>query len=356
MTPTQTSDAVSPDVKRPSSAQPLLRVDDLRVYFDMDGGQTVRAVDGVSFELREGETLGIVGESGSGKSVTNLAIMRLLPVPPARMASGRIVFEGVDLLGLDETAMRTIRGNRIAMIFQDPMTSLNPFLRISTQLAEVLELHQGLSRQEIRERCIDMLGKVGIPEPHRRIDAYPHQFSGGMRQRVMIAMALLCNPRLLIADEPTTALDVTIQAQILDLMRQLTRELGTALILVTHDLGVVAGIADRVMVMYAGHAMETAPVGELFDNPRHPYTVALLRCLPRIDAGEKERLFTIGGMPPDLSRTPPGCPFHPRCPLAEARCRTEFPDPVEVAEGHWSWCWRADDAPAIASTRAEAAS
>jgi oligopeptide transport system ATP-binding protein len=324
---------------------PLLDIRDLATSFRTEEG-TVRAVDGISLTLAPGETLGLVGESGSGKSVANLSILRLIPDPPGRIERGQVLLKGVDLLKLPERDMRDLRGRRVAMVFQDPMTSLNPFLKVSRQLTEVLEVHERLGRSAARERALDMLVQVGIPDAARRFDAYPHQFSGGMRQRVMIAMALLCKPELLLADEPTTALDVTIQAQILELMRGLTRELGTSVILVTHDLGVVAGMAQRVAVMYAGRIVELAPVGPLFAAPRHPYTIGLLRSLPaRADAGgRRQRLASIPGRPPNLAQLPPGCPFAPRCPWAHERCTAERPPLREVAPGQSSACWIDDPA------------
>ena len=315
----------------------LLSVRDLRVEFRTEDG-IVRAVDGVSFDLERGRTLGLVGESGSGKSVTNLALLRLVPDPPGRIAGGSIRLAGTDLLALSEREMRGVRGKRIAMIFQDPMTSLNPYLRVARQLTEVLELHEGCTRDAARRRSIEMLERVGIPEASRRIDDYPHQFSGGMRQRVMIAMALLCKPEVLIADEPTTALDVTIQAQILDLIRDLRDEFATAVVLITHDLGVVAGLADDVAVMYAGHIVEHAPTKSLFAAPQHPYTLGLMRCIPRLDRDE-ERLTPIPGRPPDLVHLGPGCPFEPRCSFVLERCTRERPELVERDTAHAAACW-----------------
>jgi oligopeptide transport system ATP-binding protein len=315
----------------------LLRVRDLRTYFDEDG-RVVRAVDGVSFEIRRGETLGIVGESGSGKSVTSLSIMRLVPSPPGRIAGGEIVFDGQPLLDASAAEMRSVRGRRIAMIFQDPMTSLNPFMRIGQQLAEVTRLHLGYSRRQARDHAVRMLELVGIPDAARRVDEYPHQFSGGMRQRVMIAMALSCEPALLIADEPTTALDVTIQAQILELIGRLRRDSGTSVILITHDLGVVAGMADRVVVMYAGHIFESAATDALFGRPANPYTKGLLLSVPNPAAPTGQALYQIPGLPPDVAHLPPGCPFAPRCERAQAICRAEFPPFIEVAPRHSSLC------------------
>jgi len=319
----------------------LLQVKDLKTkFFTQDG--VVNAVDGVSFDLAEGETLGIVGESGCGKSVTALSIMRLIPMPPGKIVNGEIIFEGEDLLKLDEDEIRKIRGCKIAMIFQDPMTSLNPVLTIGRQISESLELHMKLGKSDARKRSIELLEMVGIPAAAQRIDGYPHQFSGGMRQRVMIAMALSCRPQLLLADEPTTALDVTIQAQILELIKSLSKELGTAVILITHNMGVVAGMAQKLMVMYAGHAVEKASTREVFANPRHPYTLGLLRSIPRLDEKRRERLIPIDGLPPDLIDMPPGCPFQPRCSFAIDRCRAETPVLTQVANGgepHEIACW-----------------
>ena len=321
---------------------PLLSVRDLRTWF-AEEGLTARAVDGVSFDVEPGETLGIVGESGSGKSVTNLSIMRLVPSPPGRIVSGQILFDGVDLLGLSSEDMRRIRGRRIAMIFQDPMTSLNPFMRVSQQLMEVTQLHLGHSRAQAYEHAVQMLEMVGIPDARRRAEGYPHELSGGMRQRVMIAMALSCRPELLIADEPTTALDVTIQAQILDLIRTLKRETGTSVVLITHDLGVVAGMTDRILVMYAGRVFESAPTAEIFARPGNPYTQGLLLSVPDPTDDSPGELYQIPGLPPDVANLPPGCPFAPRCPRAEGVCRSEFPPYVQVAAAHHSLCHFAAD-------------
>ncbi len=290
----------------------LLEVRDLVVRFRTHDG-TVHAVNGVSLDVEEGETLGLVGESGCGKSVTNLAVMRLLPRPAGRIEGGQVRFEGIDLAGVPESQMREIRGRDIAMIFQDPMTSLNPVLTIEEQMVETIRAHRDVGRGEARDRAIELLRTVGIPRPENRLKSYPHHFSGGMRQRVMIAMALALEPKLLIADEPTTALDVTIQAQVLELLQRLTTERGTAVILITHDLGVVAGMAHRINVMYAGFVVETALTTDLFARPRHPYTVGLLHSIPRLDAVEGEPLIPIEGTPPDLRRAPVGCPFAPRC-------------------------------------------
>ncbi len=320
---------------------PLLSVRNLRTYFDTDEG-TEKAVDGVDFELGRGKTLGIVGESGSGKSVTNLSIMGLVPDPPGRVVGGEIEFDGQDLLSLDAEQMRHMRGDRIAMIFQDPMTSLNPFMRVSNQLMEMTRLHRGYGKAEAFQHAVKMLDLVGIPDARSRARSYPHEFSGGMRQRVMIAMALSCDPELLIADEPTTALDVTIQAQILDLIRQMKREMGTSVILVTHDLGVVAGMADEVVVMYAGRIFERAPTEALFHRSANPYTRGLLRSVPGASS-EPGELYQIPGLPPHLSRLPSGCPFAPRCDRATEQCRAEFPPFVEVAPNHRSLCHVAEE-------------
>jgi oligopeptide transport system ATP-binding protein len=320
----------------------LLSIQDLRTYFKTDEG-TVRAVDGVSFDVREGECLGVVGESGSGKSVTQITVLGLIPQPPGFIESGQILFDGEDLLQKSDDEMRQIRGNRITMIWQDPMSSLNPFLKISRQLVEPLEIHRNMNRDEARKLAIEMLEKVGIPGAAERFDQYPHQFSGGMRQRVMIAMALLCRPQLLIADEPTTALDVTIQAQILELMKDLRQDFGTSVILITHDLGVVAGMADRIVVMYAGKVMEEAPATQLFHHPAHPYTVGLLKSVPRLDRGRAQRLVPIEGRTPDTSKEIVGCPFAPRCKWAVDKCREEFPEKHHLSEGHESYCWRAEE-------------
>ena len=302
----------------------LLEVEDLRVHFHTDDG-VVRAVDGLTYTLDRGETLGIVGESGCGKSVSTMALMRLLPEPPARI-TGNVRFDGEDVLALPKRRMREIRGNRIAMIFQDPMTCLNPFLKVSTQIIEAIKLHTDLRGDRARARGIESLERVGIPGAPERFDQYPHQFSGGMRQRVMIAMALACEPELLIADEPTTALDVTIQAQILELIKSLVVEDRMALILITHALGVVAGVCERIAVMYGGRFVETAPTGPLFATPQHPYTEALLKAVPRLDEEGHHRLTAIDGMPPRLDRELAACAFAPRCPLVEDRCRAEAPE------------------------------
>ncbi len=324
------------------AGQALLEVQDLKTYFDTDEG-TVRAVDGVSFAIDRGECVGIVGESGSGKSVCQISVLGLIPSPPGRIAGGSVMFDGQELVGAKEDGLRRIRGNRISMIWQDPMSSLNPFLRISRQLIEPLEVHKGMNRADAREAAIEMLKKVGIPGPRERIDQYPHQFSGGMRQRVMIAMALLCQPELLIADEPTTALDVTIQAQILQLIKNLRVDLGTSVIVITHDLGVVAGMAERIIVMYAGRIMEKASATDLFRRPSHPYTVGLLKSVPRLDRGASERLIPIEGRPPNTSKPIAGCPFAPRCGWAEERCFTERPPLRLLDDDHESACWRGEE-------------
>jgi peptide/nickel transport system ATP-binding protein len=320
----------------------LLRVDDLRThFFTLDG--VTRAVDGVSLSIEPGETLGIVGESGCGKSVTALSILRLLPPKLGRIVSGSIRFDGRDLLALSEAEMRDIRGNRIAMIFQEPMTSLNPVLTVGDQIAEAAVIHQNKSRSEAMAHAVEMLRLVRIPDAERRVRDYPHQFSGGMRQRVMIAMALCCNPRLLIADEPTTALDVTIQAQILKLMLELKGRFGAAVMLITHDLGVVAETCQRVIVMYAGRKVEEAPVLELFDRPMHPYTRGLMASIPsrRLEKSAR-RLQEIPGIVPSLREPIPGCPFAPRCSFASDQCRSEAPAFTEHAAGHWAACWHVD--------------
>jgi len=314
----------------------LLEVKNLRTYFETDDG-VVKAVDGISFDLERGQTLGIVGESGSGKSVTNLSIIRLIPEPPGKIVSGEVVFNGNDLLLQSNEAIRKIRGRRIAMIFQDPMTSLNPFMKISKQLMEMTQLHLGHTKTQARAHAIRMLETVGIPDAHARADSYPHEFSGGMRQRVMIAMALSCEPELLIADEPTTALDVTIQAQILELIKKLKRETGTSVILITHDLGVVAGMTDHVIVMYAGKIFEQAPTNELFAKPGNPYTKGLLRSVPDPTA-EQGKLYQIPGLPPDVAHLKPGCPFAPRCDRVEEICKQEFPPFVQLNADHHSLC------------------
>ena len=299
----------------------------------------VHAVNGISYELAQGEALGIVGESGCGKSVSALSLMRLLPEPPAQVKADSIVFDGVDLLSLPLDQMRSVRGKQIAMIFQDPMTSLNPVLTVGRQITEALEEHLGYDHQQAERQAVELLELVGIPAARERVRQYPHQFSGGMRQRAMIAMALSCRPKLLIADEPTTALDVTIQAQILDILRRLRRDLGMALILITHDLGVVAGMCDRIAVMYAGFVVENAPTGVLFENPSHPYTLGLLRSVPRLDRKTDEDLPSIEGAPCDLANLPLGCPFADRCSFAVDRCQVENPPLEAIAPDHVVRCW-----------------
>jgi oligopeptide transport system ATP-binding protein len=326
----------------------LLEVKDLATHFFTQDG-VVKAVDGISYNLAEGEVLGVVGESGCGKSVHALSIMRLVANPPGRTVGGEILFEGENLLDMDDSEMRHIRGNRIAMVFQEPMTSLNPVLTIGRQLTETLELHQNMARQEAHARAAELLQTVGIPDAESRLSDYPHQFSGGMRQRVMIAMALSCNPRLIIADEPTTALDVTIQAQILELMRELAEEFGTAMVIITHNLGVVARYAHRVVVMYAGKIVETGTANDIYRNPRHPYTLALLNSVPRLDATERVRLDAIQGLPPDLVDLPQGCSFAPRCKYAYERCTQETPILVETDTNHTSACWRHDELTEVAA-------
>jgi peptide/nickel transport system ATP-binding protein len=327
-------------VKTAPGGTPLLEVRGLRTSFAVEGGE-FHAVDGVDFVLERGRTLGIVGESGCGKSVTALSIMGLVPQPPGRIAGGEVLFDGVDLLKLAPGRIRDLRGDQLSMIFQEPMTSLNPAFTIGDQITEAILRHRDVTAAAAREQAIEMLERVRIPSPRQRIDEYPHKLSGGMRQRVMIAMALACNPKLLIADEPTTALDVTIQAQILELMRALRSELGTAIVLITHDLGVIAELADEVIVMYAGRVVERCAVPALFADPQHPYTIGLLGSIPRLDI-EQERLTAIEGFVPDAASMPDGCSFHPRCPFAVDRCRTAPPPELrEVRPGHHAACWRA---------------
>ena len=322
----------------------LLEINDLRTHFFTNAG-VVKAVDGVSFDLQEGESLALVGESGCGKSITALSIMRLIPSPPGRIVSGTIEFLGDNLLAQDEQTMRDIRGNRIGMVFQEPMTSLNPVLTIGRQLTEAVQRHLGLSSQAATDRAAELLTLVGISDARRRLSGYPHEFSGGMRQRVMIAMALSCSPKLLIADEPTTALDVTIQAQILELIQDVQRELGIAVIIITHNLGVVARYVDRINVMYAGRIVERGALHEIFDDPRHPYTQGLLASVPRLDRPKGARLVPIDGMPPDLSRLPDGCAFRDRCPSAIERCAIDVPSMLPLQgenSGRLVACWAAD--------------
>jgi len=317
---------------------PLLELQDLVVHFHtLDG--VVHAVNGASYAVTAGQTLGIVGESGCGKSVSVLSVMRLIPEPPGEIVAGRVLYRGQDLLRLDKLHVQTIRGKEIAMVFQDPMTSLNPVLTIGQQISETMVVHEGMDKREARHQAIKLLETVGIPQPEDRYSDYPHQFSGGMRQRAMIAMALSCHPNVLIADEPTTALDVTIQAQIVDLVKDLRDRLGMAMIWITHDLGVVAELADRVVVMYAGFIVEEADVFTLFETPCHPYTLALLKSLPRVDSVSNEKLATIRGSPPDCLHLPPGCPFVPRCAFVVERCQRENPTLQHIASGHKIACW-----------------
>lgn len=319
----------------------LLKVTDLATYFRTEEG-TVKAVDGVDFEVHRGEVLGVVGESGCGKSMTSMSILRLVPQPQGRIERGSLMFEGTDLLSLNEEQMRSIRGNKIALISQDPMTSLNPVLTVGEQIMEAIQLHQGLDKHAAKQKAIEMLRKVGIPSPEKRVDEYPHQFSGGMRQRVIIAMALSCEPKLLIADEPTTALDVTIQAQILDLMREIKEKYQAGIMLITHDLGVVAEMCDWVTVMYAGKVVESTDVYTLFKTPQHPYTIGLLKSIPRLD-DIKDRLDPIDGQPPSLSKIPKGCSFAPRCPEAVSQCRETEPQLRLVGPNQYARCLRRDE-------------
>ena len=326
----------------------LLEVNNLRTYFEGEGND-VKAVDGVSFAIERGETVGLVGESGSGKSVSGLTIMRLVPCPPGRIVGGEVRFEGVDLLQASPEQMRRVRGKEIAMIFQEPMTSLNPVLTIGRQISEILQRHLGVSRHDARAQAVGLLKQVQIANPEQRLSQYPHHLSGGMRQRVMFAMALACKPKLILADEPTTALDVTIQAQVLEMMSELSAKFGVAMILVTHNLGVVARYANRVHVMYAGKVVEKAPTRELFENPRHPYTLGLLRSVPRPDLDPNRRLEPISGSPPDLSELPSGCSYHPRCPFATDLCRSREPVLTGVGAGHESACWYAGQLDVLAA-------
>jgi oligopeptide/dipeptide ABC transporter ATP-binding protein len=317
-------------------------MEDLRTYFYTSEG-VVKAVDGVSWDVNEGETVALVGESGSGKSVSALSVMRLVPEPPGRTLSGRIMFDGEDLVQMPQRQLRRIRGNQISMIFQEPMTSLNPVLTVKRQLTETMELHLKLKKAEAKERAIDLLRLVGISDPESRVESYPHQFSGGMRQRVMIAIALSCNPKLIIADEPTTALDVTIQAQVLEVMNDVAKQFNTAVLLITHNLGVVARYAHRVNVMYAGHIVERGVARDIYANPMHPYTLGLLKSVPRLDEPRKSKLQPIEGSPPDLAHLPVGCPFQPRCRFAVEKCSEENPPLLPVGEGHMSACWVASE-------------
>ena len=330
----------------------LLEVDDLKMYFHTQDG-VVKAVDGVSYTLDRGETLGVVGESGSGKSVTSLTIMGLIEMPPGRIEGGDVRYRGKSLLQMSDEEMQHIRGNDIAMIFQDPMTSLNPVYTIGRQLGEGLRLHRGYTKEQATQRAIELLGLVGIPNPEQRVKDYPHQFSGGMRQRVMIAMALACDPDILIADEPTTALDVTIQAQIVELMKEMQEKNGNAIIMITHDLGVVADVADKIMVMYAGSPVEMGTADEIFYEPHHPYTWGLMRSIPKAETGEKKPLTPIEGNPPSLVHVPAGCSFAPRCPYATDKCRAEKPGRVQVSEGHFARCHYAADESFVAKNAPE---
>ena len=315
----------------------LLEVDDLKMYFHTEDG-VVRAVDGVSYTLDRGETLGVVGESGSGKSVTHMTMMGLIPMPPGKIEGGSVLYRGHDLLNMPEAQMQHVRGNDIAMIFQDPMTSLNPVYKIGKQVGEGLRLHRGYSKEQALKRAVELLDAVGIPEPEKRVNEYPHQFSGGMRQRVMIAMALACDPDILNADEPTTALDVTIQAQIIELMQEMQEKNGNAIVMITHDLGVVADIADKIMVMYAGRPVEFGTADEIFYESRHPYTWGLIRSIPEQATDEKKPLTPIHGNPPALSNLPKGCVFSPRCPFATDKCRAERPAKFQTGTGHYAAC------------------
>lgn len=319
----------------------LLEIEELHTQFFTSAG-TVRAVDGISYNVDEGETVAIVGESGCGKSVGAMSILRLIPWPPGKVVKGSIKFQNKNLLSLSDAEMRKIRGNDIAMIFQEPMTSLNPVLSIGLQLTETLQHHLGMAEEDCHARALELLGMVGISEPDRRLEQYPHHLSGGMRQRVMIAMALACEPKLIIADEPTTALDVTIQAQILELMKELTRKMGVAMIIITHNLGVVARYADRVNVMYAGKIVETGTAEEVYLRPKHPYTLALLKSVPRIDHPRGQKLDPVDGQPPDLARLDDGCPFRPRCRFATDKCETSNPSLEDVGKGHQTACWNND--------------
>jgi oligopeptide/dipeptide ABC transporter ATP-binding protein len=341
----QASRAESADPHDATALPAVLEIDDLKTHFFTEAG-VVRAVDGVSYSVRKGETLGVVGESGCGKSVTALSILRLVADPPGRIVGGAIRFQGRNLLDLDQRGMESVRGNDISMIFQEPMTSLNPLFTVGHQISEAIAVHQGVSKREAWRMAVEMLRRVSIPQPEERAHSYPHQMSGGMRQRVMIAMALSCNPQVLIADEPTTALDVTIQAQILDLLRELQQAYGMAIILITHDMGVVAENADRVIVMYAGRKVEEAEVDDLFERPIHPYTRGLLASIPHLDeaseaAASRTRLNEIKGLVPSLMRLPQGCSFAPRCTYATDQCRAAFPPLERHWPGHWVACWHA---------------
>jgi len=320
----------------------LLEIEDLQTHFFTSAG-VVKAVDGVSYTVDEGETVAVVGESGCGKSVTAMSILRLIPWPPGKIIGGKINFDGQDLLKLTEEEMRNIRGRDIGMIFQEPMTSLNPVLTIGLQLTETLMAHTDITEEKARDRAIELLGLVGISEPERRLTQYPHHLSGGMRQRVVIAMALSCDPKLIIADEPTTALDVTIQAQILELMKDLTKSMGVAMIVITHNLGVVARYADRVNVMYAGRIIESGTARDIYYNPKHPYTLALLKSIPRMDQARQAKLDPVDGQPPDLSQLDSGCSFRARCRFASAKCAEELPQLEQVSDTQYAACWEKDN-------------
>ena len=332
---------MDPRTNPKSGAGPLLKVEDLRVEFNTRRGAAL-VLNGVDFSINGGETLCVVGESGCGKSMTALALLRLIPSPPGRISSGKVLFQGEDLIKATEARMREVRGNRISMIFQEPMTSLNPVFPVGDQIGESLRLHAGLDSKQARERSIEMLRQVGIPAPERRVDEYPHQLSGGMRQRVMIAMALACRPDILIADEPTTALDVTVQAQIFDLLRDLQKENGTAVMLITHDMGAVAEMADRVMVMYAGRVIEQGTTQQVLSKPRHPYTQGLIECLPELGSSqqaERAELVEIKGVVPSIWELGQGCAFRERCPYAMPRCATDIPPLIQAGGGHGAACW-----------------
>ena len=320
----------------------ILQLNDLRTYFRVDDS-VVKAVDGITYEVQEGETLAIVGESGCGKSVSALSIMRLIASPPGWIESGELIFEGRDLLQLREEEIQQVRGGQIAMVFQEPMTSLNPVLTVERQITEAVRLHLGMTTQQARQRAVELLEKVGIPDPEEQLDRYPHSFSGGMRQRLMIAMAISCEPRIIIADEPTTALDVTVQAQILDLLKDLCQASGVALMIITHNLGVVARYADRINIMYAGRIIEQGTAREIYRNPSHPYTLGLLRSIPRLDGVRSEKLEPIVGQPPDLADLPTGCHFHPRCRYAVDRCTIDYPQLADLGGTHRSACWVAEE-------------
>jgi len=322
-----------------AEAEKVIEIQDLRTYFYTEEGE-VRAVDGVSYHVNKGESLGLVGESACGKSVSAMSILRLIPYPPGIIVGGKILFKGQDLLKIDEDELRKVRGSQIAFVFQEPTTSLNPVLQIKVQLSESLELHRGITRQEGTDEAIKLIKLVGIPDAERRVEDYPYQFSGGMQQRIMMAMALACNPDLIIADEPTTALDVTVQAQLLELIDNLRTQYGTAVILITHNLGVVARYVDRVNVMYAGRLVESGPTDVIYGEPRHPYTMGLIRSVPRLDLPRKRKLYVIDGLPPHLAHLPQGCSFAPRCKYAIQKCIDERPELEKIGENHYSACWR----------------